>query len=220
MDGRVGRGRQANHFLGVAGAGMLTAAKRRGAARARHAFTLVEIIVALLLMATLAAVLIPALTSRMNGGEAAAIIDDLKQIRIATVAYRDNVGRYPRKLAQLSQRPSVAVGDTDLCNVGTLPQASIDSWRGPYLAQRVTSAGLQVGSSTIRNDMDRDPTAPTAANPEGFLRVAVDSVSETVATEVDRAFDPLTVSGTADLGLGAVTWSASVLRFWIAIRGC
>lgn len=187
-------------------------------AQPRHGFTVVEIIVALLIMAVLAAVMVPALKTRMNTADAAGIIDDLKQIREAAVAYRENVSRYPRKLAQLSARPSASVGTTDLCST-TLPQSAIDSWRGPYLAQRVTSSGLQIGGSTILDDMDRSPASPTVAQPEGFLRVAVQDVDQIVANEVDRAFDPLTASGTPDLTTGAVTWDGT-LRFWIAIRGC
>lgn len=185
----------------------------------RRGFSIVEIIVALLIMAAIAAVMVPAMKSRIDASEAAAIIDNLKQIRHASLAYRDNVGRYPKFLTQLQARPSAgAVGNTDICNV-TLPQPAIDNWKGPYLAQRFTGTGLQVGGAIISNTLDRNTVPPTASQPEGFLKVSVNDVEQTIAQEVDRAFDPLN-AGIVDLVGGSITWANGLLTFWIAIRSC
>lgn len=180
-------------------------------------FTILEIIVALLIMAALAAVMVPSLKARMDAAEAAAIIDNLKQIRVASIAYRENVGRYPKYLTQLQARPSAAVGDVDICD-GFMPQSAIDRWNGPYLAQRFTSSGLQVGGATVLNDLKRNQ-APTGVQPEGFLIVEVQTVDVVIAREVDRAFDPLN-AGIVDLTGGSVSWESGLLRFWVAIRSC
>lgn len=190
---------------------------RSSHARRGRAFTLPEVLVTLAIMAALAAVLIPAVMSRLGNAEAAAVIDTLKQLRVASFAYRDNVGRYPERLAQLQARPSSTVGTLDVCD-GTLPQVAIDSWKGPYIGQRFTETGVQVGGSTVRNEIKRDP-ATTASLPEGFMIFEVDGVDEAIARQIDNAFDPLT-SGAADFTRGSVTWASNLLRFWVAVRGC
>lgn len=180
-------------------------------------FTVMEVLVALGIVAILAAMMIPAVKARLDAAEAAAITDNLRAVRTAVLAYRDNVNRYPRYLTQLQGKPSITIGDVDLCD-NFLPTRLIDSWRGPYLAQRVTTLGMQVGNSIVANQLSRNQ-AFNELQPEGYLIVEVQDVVVGIAREVDRAFDPLNF-GIVDLTSGAISWESGLLRFYIAVRGC
>jgi type II secretory pathway pseudopilin PulG len=180
--------------------------------------TLAEVMIMLAILAVLAAVLIPAVQGRLGSGEAAALADNFTQIRRAVIAYRNDVGRYPRTLEQLSAKPGTGgVPITDACSQN-VPLSGQNAWRGPYLAQRLTTSGISVGASRINDLTERNP-ATTAVQQEGYLRVVAVEVEQKIAEEVDRTFD----GGALDLTTGGVTWSAAgsdTLRFHIAIRGC
>jgi type II secretory pathway pseudopilin PulG len=184
----------------------------------RRGLTMAEILIMLAVLAVLAAVLVPAVQGRIDSGEAAALADNFTQLRRAVVAYRNDVGRYPRTLEQLSAKPGTgSVPITDACSQN-VPVAGRNAWRGPYLAQLVTTSGIATGASRINNTTERNP-ANTAVQQEGYLRIVAVDVVQKIAEEVDRTFD----GGTQDLATGAITWSAAgddTLRFHVAIRGC
>jgi general secretion pathway protein G len=186
--------------------------------RARSGITLVEVIIMLAILAALTALLLPAVQGRIDSGEAAALADNFTQIRRAAVAYRNDVGRYPATLEQLSAKPGTgSVPTSDICNQ-TVPVAGRNAWRGPYIAQQATPGGISTGASRINNTMERNPTN-TAAQQEGYLRVVAIEVTQNIAEQVDRTFD----GGTLDLTTGGITWSSAgddTLRFHMAIRGC
>jgi type II secretory pathway pseudopilin PulG len=172
----------------------------------------------LAILAALLGVLLPAVLGRIDSGEAAALSDNFTQIRRGAVAYRNDVGRYPRTLEQLSAKPGTgSVPVTDICQQ-TVPVSGRDAWRGPYIAQQATTGGIGTGASHINNTLERNPTN-TAAQQEGYLRVIAVDVVQKIAEQVDRTFD----GGALDLTGGGITWSAAgddTLRFHMAIRGC
>lgn len=186
--------------------------------RWRRGITLVEVIIMLAILAALTALLLPAVQGRIDSGEAAALSDNFTQIRRAAVAYRNDVGRYPHTIEQLSAKPGTgSVPVTDICQQ-TVPVSGRNAWRGPYIAQQATTGGISTGASRVNNTMERNPTN-TAVQQEGYLRVVAVEVTQKIAEDVDRTFD----GGTLDLAGGGITWSAAgddTLRFHMAIRGC
>lgn len=187
----------------------------------RQGFTLAELLIALAIMAILASIVVPGVVNRLRKAEAAAVIDTIKNIRQSILAYRDNVGRYPFELQQLQAKPGTgAISSLDICS-GALPVSGINAWRGPYLAQRITSSGLRIGNATLLDDLTRQP-ANANTQPDGFLRLTVTEIEQEIADEVEISFD----GGSGDLTTGAVTWTAvpgsgyGTLLFHIAIRNC
>lgn len=191
-------------------------------------FSLVETLVAIAILALLAAVVIPTVKSQLDRSEVSAIAENLHSLREAILAYRENVGFYPSELVQLATIPG-ALGVTTNSSCGTAtPAANIARWRGPYIAQAITTSGIPSGEVTILNALVRSPSTATWPNPpDGTLRVEVSDAynapGQTFVAEVERAFD----GASNDLSTGAIRWTPTVplgpvgkLEFHIAIRGC
>ena len=181
--------------------------------RRRRAFTLAEVLIALAIVATMAAVLYPALSAQLRRGQSAATANGLSNLRDAIVAYRGNVLRYPRTLSLLTNAP--VVGATDACG-NVLSAAQRNSWRGPYLSQNI-SGSLAIGDGTGLDTLVRNPVTDVVVAP-GTLILRVINVDSTVAVDIDRQFD-----GNVDLTAGTITWSTiglDTLKFNILIRNC
>lgn len=200
----------------------LTASRRRDGHgdRYRNAFTLPEIIIAVAMIATLAAVTVPAVMNKLTEARAAAISQTLDGINETVQNYRGNVGRYPSKLSQLSTKPTT--GAAELC-AGTTPDVNINQWRGPYSSRTFTTAGTQIGDGTVQDALRRVPssTAVTFA----IAYVDVTSVDSAVAALVEASFDgdpPNYATGTINWTRAAIPPAAPVgtLSFGIPVRGC
>jgi len=177
----------------------------------RKGMSLFEVLVGLLLVATLSALIVPPVKARLDMAEATAIVDNLNNVRRAIIRYRDTVGRYPSRLRQLYTRPGTGgVPSTDIC--GILPAANIARWSGPYLVNPIPAAGIEVGRSVLLQDaLERNVDSGE------YLQIIVSGMSAGIADEVDISFDG---GDTASPLLGTVTYDAGLMRFWIAISGC
>lgn len=179
----------------------------------RRGFTLAEVLIALAIAATLAAVLFPAMSAQLRKGQGAATAKALGNLRDAIVAYRGNVPRYPRTLSLLTNAPTGTA--TDACGA-VLTAAQRNAWRGPYLTQ-VISGNAAVADGTALDTLIRTPATDAGTAP-GTLTIRVINVDSTTAADVDRQFD-----GTLDLTTGTITWNSTgldTLKFNILIRNC
>ena len=91
----------------------------------RHDFTMVELLLVLVILATLAAVVVPKFTGRSKQAKVTAAMTEMSSIEVALDAFEVDNGFYPQgsdALRQLVERPS------DVAN-----------WRGPYLKKAVVS---------------------------------------------------------------------------------
>lgn len=181
----------------------------------KSGFTLAEVLVAIFIVAVLAAALYPTIAAQFRRGQGAALGGQLANVRDAIVAYRANVARYPRTVAQLIN-PLGALA-TDAC--GTTMSAAIrNSWRGPYLSQ-ATSGNLPVGDATVMDTLIRIPATDAATAP-GTQQLRVINVDTLAAVDVERQFDG---GNPVDFTAGSVIWSsagADTLKFQILIRNC
>jgi len=181
--------------------------------RRGRGFTLAEALIALAIIATMAAVLYPAMSAQLRRGQSAAVASALTNLRDAIVAYRGNVLDYPRTLSNLTNAP--VAGATDACG-NLLSAAQRNAWRGPYLTQNI-SGSYTIGDGTGLDTLVRSPATDAAVAP-GLLIIRVINVDSTVAVDLDRQFD-----GTVDLTAGVVLWSTTgsdTLKFNISIRNC
>ena len=88
--------------------------------RARHGFTLVELLLVLVILGTLAAIVVPKFTGRTEQARITAAQTQLSSFATALDAYEVDNGNYPKGkngLLDLIQQPRDA-----------------QSWRGPYLS--------------------------------------------------------------------------------------
>ena len=84
----------------------------------RHAFTLVEMLLVLVILAILAAIVIPKMAGRGQQAKEAAAKTDIAGIMTALNMFEVDTGGYPSSLQALVSQPGNATG-----------------WRGPYLNQ-------------------------------------------------------------------------------------
>jgi prepilin-type N-terminal cleavage/methylation domain-containing protein len=186
---------------------------------ARKGFTLVEMLVGLVIIAVLAAVLLPSLASRIRVSSSAVLANNLQAVNAGALSYRENVGKYPHELLELTTKPTAGTSQ-DACG-GTLSTTSVALWQGPYISQTVTSSGLQSGDGVIANTIARSPSNTSLSTVmDGLLQLSVSEVTLKSANYVDSLFE----AGTG-LAAGSVQWTATTtsmgtLTYAIPIRGC
>jgi general secretion pathway protein G len=158
--------------------------------RRRSAFTLVEVVVAVLLVGALAAVTIPTIRARMQEGYEDSIAGEFSTIQSALIAYRQDVGKYPPTLNYLTALPASPV---DFCNV-PLSATAQANWRGPYVTRVIPLGFLTYGVS--QNDQVFYRLGPTTgvspvigdANAT-FIYIQIDGGDFTTVANLDFRFD-------------------------------
>lgn len=193
---------------------------------ANRGFTFTEIVVALAIIAILTAVILPGVSLQLRSAQSASIIQDMRAVNTAIQQYRENVGRYPKNLNQLT---SSTVPQFDLCN-NALPATLSALWRGPYLAQDVAN-GFVSGDATFQGALTRSPssTAPSFTNLDGTMEIDITRVDSLSANTIDVAFDGYTGS-TFRFDLGTVHWvpnaggsgmgRTGTILYILPVRGC
>ena len=83
-------------------------------------FTLVELLLVLMILATLAAVVLPKLSGRSEQAKETAALTQISSFGVSLDAFEVDNGYYPQNLEQLLVAPAKA-----------------DNWRGPYLSKSV-----------------------------------------------------------------------------------
>jgi type II secretory pathway pseudopilin PulG len=175
--------------------------------------TLVEVLLALAIIAVIAAIVIPTTANQLRIGHSAALANQLVNLRDAIARYRENVGAFPIGLTQLTTQPGAL--DTDACGT-LLSVAERNGWRGPYINKNVVAA-LPVGDALVQTILTRVP-ANTAITPIGVLQIQSTSVDNDIALALEQQFD-----GNNNLTTGTILWAAAgggTLTFQIPIRGC
>lgn len=176
---------------------------------ARRGLTLVEILIVMAILATLAAVLYPSVSVQLRRGQSTALANQMDNLRQALSNFQQNVTKYPLFLTQLTAAP--VNGDDDSCGAN-LTTGNRNAWRGPYLTQSV-NGNIPVGDATVDNQLIRLPSTGTLA----MLRITVTGVTQNSATDLELQFD-----GNNDFTSGTILWVAGTetMTFQIPIRGC
>jgi len=89
--------------------------------RARRGFTLIELVVVILILAILAALIVPRVVGRTDDAKRAKAASDIKTLSGLLQLYKTDVGLYPESLLDLRTRPSEGA----------------DGWRGPYTEREI-----------------------------------------------------------------------------------
>lgn len=90
-------------------------------------FTLVELLVVIVVLAVLAAIVLPKFMNSSARSKESALKSDLKLMRNAASLFQADIGKYPNTLADLAESDKTKVKDSG----GTVVSAT--DWHGPYL---------------------------------------------------------------------------------------
>lgn len=87
----------------------------------RRGFTLMELVVVILILAILAALILPRVFGRTDDAKRAKAATDIATLRAQVQIYKTDVGTFPETLLDLRTRPSEGA----------------DGWHGPYLDKEI-----------------------------------------------------------------------------------
>lgn len=174
----------------------------------RAGFTLIEVLVALVIIALLVAAVFPTLTRQIDDAEPTRLASDLASIRTGLETFQVNVRETPSDLEDLT----TAILTTDNYLVGSTPTAyltkHVNRWKGPYIDASVTSTTLTdpvitTGfGSTIINGIESCDSRLAAACDETDPTFAVVELANMTTSEFDAVNE--LIDGTAEAGSSTV----------------
>jgi prepilin-type N-terminal cleavage/methylation domain-containing protein len=170
---------------------MLIGRQLRRPRSAPGGFTLAEVLIALVLIAALAAVVVPTIGSQMGRADPGRLARDASAIRGAVNQFASDVGQYPGSVTQLVTKIVDGVSAGPIYGVYGVSER--DRWKGPYLTKDATAV-LQTGfernfDPTLRVDtLGISGLSETVTTNPRYLTlcVAIDSASALV---VDKQYD-------------------------------
>lgn len=98
----------------------------------RRGFTLVELLVVIVVLAVLAAIVLPKFMDSSKRSKESALRSDLKLLRNAIGLFYTDTGAYPKQLSDLAATSAPAKGLDSSGNEVTINAAD---WHGPYLQE-------------------------------------------------------------------------------------
>ena len=172
-------------------------------------FTLPEVLVTLAIVATLTAVLLPALNNQLSKGDASRLTNDLVAVRTAIGAFTSDVRRYPSSLTQLKTEPASSATDVLGNQFGS---TLVKRWRGPYLAQDLDGTTISTGYGA---SIQASFTASLASEYNGipYLKVTVSPVTEAEFNNIDQIIDEVANSTTGQLRFSGTAISGTVTYY-------
>lgn len=164
---------------------------------ARRGFTVVELVVALAIMALLGALVVPAILASVDRARIDAAEESLHAIADAVNLFADRVQVYPGTMTQLVI--PIETTDTHICG-GNYDNGDVGQWGGPYLDRALAADGVPIGIGTVQNDFE------IRADPSGidYLQPVVVDVLLEDADGLDTRVD-----GGDGPSSGAVRWEAA-----------
>ena len=96
----------------------------------QNAFTLVELLIVIIIIAVLAAIAIPKFSNSTTRSKESALRSNLKLVRNAVELFRADTGVFPAQISDLAATTAPANG---LDSAAASTAISSSDWRGPYL---------------------------------------------------------------------------------------
>lgn len=181
--------------------------------RLARAFTLIEVVVALVVVLVLAAVALPNVTGYLQQKRVEETQDQLAEVVAAVAAFRGAMNTNPGRLSELSTvvipgNAAYNTGTDDSCG-NTFSNAERDDWlnNGPFINYLISrDVGMVTPIGIAHDSLTRNPpTTPTA----GTLRINfVNSVAleDGVALEDAILLDQSMNAGDGNAA-GSITWT-------------
>lgn len=173
----------------------------------RRGFTLPEVLVTIAIVATLSAVLLPALNSQLTKGEASRASNDLLAVQTAINTFVSDVRRYPSSLSHLTLQ--INTSQTDI--KGTVyPSTLVARWKGPYLAKELTASSTLVTGfgAQVQTALVQSPTY----NGVKYVQVDMLPVPSDDFDRLDQIIDDVANSSSGQLRY--VATSSGVASFY------
>lgn len=184
------------------------AGNARGRQRVSRGFTLPEVLVTLAIVATLSAVLLPALNNQLSKGDASRVTNDLVAVRTAVGAFTSDVRRYPSALVQLKTAPLSSATDVLGNQLGS---TLIQRWRGPYLSKDVNGSNAM---PTGYGGVISSSFGTITYNGVPYLTISTTGLTESEFNNIDQIIDETANSSTGQLTFDGttVTWAATPIQ--------
>lgn len=183
--------------------------------RSRRGFTLAEVLVTLAILATLAAVLLPALMGQLSKGDATRVSNDLIALQTGIGTFASDVKRYPGRVGHLTA--AVANSNPDI-NGTNYPTGLANQWRGPYLTRETigslpTADSLRTGfGGTIDGQLLKQ-----GYNGISYVTIQIRNLGEAF-DEVDRLIDETASSSTGRLVISGTVTTGTALYYAVPIQ--
>lgn len=177
----------------------------------RRGLTLPEVLVTLAIVAVIAAVLVPALTSQISKGDAGRVSEDLKAVQTGINTFSADVRRYPLNINQLANVVNTTT-DTDLVAGTSYTADHVSSWRGPYFVRDVSTTvdSLRTGfRGNIRADFLK-----RQLNSVDHVAVHLKGFTEGEITSIDKVLD----DGVSSTGVFRNSGTVEALYFAAVIQ--
>ncbi|MBA3646614.1 MAG: prepilin-type N-terminal cleavage/methylation domain-containing protein [Gemmatimonadaceae bacterium] len=167
--------------------------------RSTFGFTLVEVLTALAIIAVLAAVVIPSLTSKLRDSRSATIAQTTLGLSQAIAEFKRATSMYPSNLTQLTTAP-IAGTTLNICGTGnTFSSTQATLWRGPYTSRDITANGVVVGDATVNAGLRR-----VAVGSSTWIVLDIPSVEDPIAFDLETQFDG---GGASSSTTGTIQWT-------------
>lgn len=176
----------------------------------RFGFTLIEILVTTVVIAVLAAVVLPTVAKQTSAADPARVLSDLANIKMGIEVFANNMRPdFPSDLEDIVNAPTqstatVVSGVYDDLSLSGVRYANTANWKGPYVAQALpegftTASGLtpwRAGANGFYNNaiLRCDITAVAACTPVtsgtgAYVTLLLEGLSSNEATNIDNLLD-------------------------------
>jgi len=169
----------------------------------RQAFTMVEILVSLSILAILSAVIVPQMLGKMKDSRTAALSQTLLGLSQAIGEHKKATTKYPGQLTFLTTAPLATSPET--CG-GAIGAASA-LWRGPYVSRQILASGVGAGDAIIQTGIRREVSGTST-----FILIDATGVETSIANDLESQLD----GGTADATGGTIRYTTAAIPAQVA----
>lgn len=177
----------------------------------RGGFTLLEILVALVIIGLLIGTLLPSALSQVGRGEINRVNEDVVAVATAAKLFRVDLQRWPGDLEDLVSQPLTTSADAPLTG-GSYPAALTTRWAGPYIEE-----GTLKGDTlpTALGGVIVNGFTQTLWGAKNFLTVRVKNIPQADAQSLSVRVDGDNDVSATDAG-GQVRWIAGDTLVFLA----
>lgn len=134
------------------------------------AFTLIELLMVMVVLAVIAAIVIPKFVDRNKQAKEAALKSDLKLLRNAVASFYADTGYYPLVLADLTVTSSASLSTPNKGLDSTGAQQTITStdFHGPYISGSIPSDPVSTSAFTYSTTSPKVGNVTSSASGNGL----------------------------------------------------
>ena len=188
---------------------------RVSAAHSRAGLTLLEVMVALAVIAILAAAVAPNFLGVFDRKRVDASAESLVEIMAAMTTMRLDNQDWPGSISHMAE--PITTSMTNICG-NTYPNGKVNNWEGPYLDRPIPASGLPIGVGIAENVFVRE----IVSGNDAYLKIQITDITEEDAVALNHVLD----ADSSETG-GAFRWDTPpdaegmVTAYYLRpIRGC